>query len=90
MNFQIMGDMEPQTGHLLSTNEASNTKIGLHLTELLAKGSHGNPKTTQAVATPLGCSTQTDSKALLLKTTTPTLNVTKSRWCLHGAFTPVC
>lgn len=40
------GDTTPN-GHLLSPNEASSTRIGLHLIELLA---NRNPKTTQAFA----------------------------------------
>ena len=34
-------------GHLLSPNKTSTTVIGLHLIELLAKESHGNPQTAR-------------------------------------------
>lgn len=47
---------------------------------------HRNPQATQAVAKTVGCSSQTDSKDPLLKTT-PTLNMEMSNWCLHRDFT---
>ena len=50
------------TWHLLSQSEASSTRAGLYLTELLAKESHGNPQATQAVAQTIDCSPQADSK----------------------------
>lgn len=54
-------------------NEASCTRIGLHLIPLLAKGSHGNPQTTWADDKAISCSSQTDSKTPLLKTTSTQL-----------------
>lgn len=42
--------------------------LGMGLIELLAKGSHGNPKTTQAVAKTIGCSPQNDGKVQFAKT----------------------
>lgn len=56
------------SSHLLSTNEASSNKTGLHLIELLAEGVPLGPQTTQAVAKSMDCSPQTDSKAPLPKT----------------------
>ena len=66
-NRKIMWVRAP-TGHLLSPNEASRTKSGLHLSFWL-KGSYGNPQTTQAAAKTIGCSPQTDHKASWMKTT---------------------
>lgn len=54
--------------HLSSPNETSKIGIRLHLFELLAKGSHGKPQTTQSVGKTIGCSPQTDRKTPLLKT----------------------
>lgn len=39
-----------QTGRVMSPNETYNTGIGLHLIDLFAGGSHGNPQIFQAVA----------------------------------------
>jgi hypothetical protein len=50
---------------LLSPNESYRTRTGLCPTEKLAKGSHGNPQTTQAISKTIDCSPQTDSKASL-------------------------
>lgn len=50
--------------HLLLPNEASSIRNVLHLIELLAKGSHGNPQITQAVAMTIGCFPDIDRKAL--------------------------
>lgn len=44
------------TGNLLSPNEASNIRIGLHIIEFLAKGPCVNPQTTQTVAKTIDCS----------------------------------
>ena len=53
-----------QTGHISSFNEASSTGNRLHLIKFWSKGVPGEPPNN-----PNG-SPQTDSKALLLKTTT--------------------
>jgi hypothetical protein len=45
--------------HLLSPNEASSRRIELNSIKLLAKGSHGNPQTIQAVSKRIGYSLQT-------------------------------
>ena len=74
------GDRIP-TGHLWPLNEASSTRIGLPVIELLAQGSNGNPQTTHAVAKTIDCSLQTD-KSPLLKTI-PISNMEMSSWCLH-------
>lgn len=63
------GDRFP-TGHLLSQSKDFSTRIDL--TELLAKGPHGNLPTTQGVAKTLGCSPQTDSKTALVEDNTYT------------------
>ena len=55
-------------GHL-SGSEASSSRHRLHLIKLLAKGAHENPQTTQAIIKTIGCSSQTEGKSLLLKTT---------------------
>lgn len=47
----------------------TSTRAGLHLIEHCPKVSHGNLKTTQDIAETIGCSAETDRKALLLKTT---------------------
>lgn len=57
---------------LLLPNEASSSRIGLHSMELLVRGSHGNPHTSQAVAKAKGHLPQIDSNAPLLGTS-PTL-----------------
>ena len=62
------GDRTP-TGHLLSPNEASSTRNGLHLIKFITKGYHGNPQITQAIAQVIKSFPQTDGKALLLETT---------------------
>ena len=48
--------------HLLSPKAASNTRTGLHLIEMLAKGICGNPQTIQEVAETVGWATQADTK----------------------------
>lgn len=58
------GDIVP-TGRFLSPNETFNTRYVL---QPMPKRSHRNPQTTQAIATAIDCSLQTNSKALLLKT----------------------
>lgn len=50
--------------------ETSVTRNGLYLIELLAEGEIWKPQTTQAIAKFIGCSPQTDGKAILLKTAT--------------------
>lgn len=54
------------TGHLLPPEETSSTRIGLCLIKLLAKGTHRNPWTAQAIAKIVGFSLQTDIMASLL------------------------
>ena len=61
------GDRVP-TRHFLPPNEISRPGNGLHLIELLAKGTHGNLQITQAIAKTIGCFPQSDGKTLLLKT----------------------
>ena len=56
------------TGHLLSPNEASSTRNGLHLIKFITKGYHGNPQITQAIAQVIKSFPQTDGKALLQET----------------------
>lgn len=56
-------------GHFLSPNESSSTGTGLHSIELLAKVVPWKPPTTQAVAEMIDYSSQTDSKAQVLKET---------------------
>lgn len=63
----------PLTGLPLSLNKAPSIRIGLHLTRCWPKGSHGNPTTTQAVGNAVGCSPQTEDKALLWMTTSTQL-----------------
>lgn len=41
----------------------------LHLLDLVAKGTHGNPKISQAIATAIVCSPETESKTLLVNKT---------------------
>jgi hypothetical protein len=60
--------MEPYFPALLP-NKASSARAEFHPFELLVKESSRNSQTTKAVAKTIGCSPQTDSKALLLKTT---------------------
>lgn len=54
--------------HLSSQNKTTNSRKGLHATELLAEGSYGNLQTTHAIIKIIGYSLQTDDKASLLKT----------------------
>ena len=65
------GGYEISSSHLLLP-EAFSDGNGLHSTELLAQGSHGNPQTTQTVLKMKFCSPKTDSKSLLV-ITAPTL-----------------
>lgn len=64
-----MGRQSPNCSSPVSKNKASSSGIGLHLTELLGKGVHENPKQTIPKLSPRHCSPQTDSKAPLLTTT---------------------
>ena len=63
------GRQSPNSCHLLSPNEASNTRIWLHLIELLAKGAQQEHSNKPAFCKTISCSPQTDHKALLLKAT---------------------
>lgn len=54
-----------QIKHFLSLNEASSTGLGLHLIELFVKGVSLELSTTKAVTNIIGCSLQSDSRALL-------------------------
>lgn len=57
------------TDHILSSNQAFSTRIGLPLINLSKwREFHGNSQITQAVAKTTGCSSETDFKAPLLKT----------------------
>ena len=60
--------LQAPSSHFLSSNEASSTRIGLHLIELLAKGVPLNPQMTQAVAKTIVYTPQIDRKPPLLKT----------------------
>ena len=62
------GDRVPR-GHILSPNEASNTRTQIQPIELLARVGQRNPQTTQAVGKTICCSLQTDGKDPLLITT---------------------
>lgn len=46
---------------------------------MLANGTHENPQTTQAIPKSIGCSPQTDSKALVLNTTLALIHWTQRR-----------
>lgn len=63
------------TAHLLSTNDASNTRIGLYLIVLLAKGFHGNLQ-TQAVTNKRLFSTNSQHLHKSLK-------MEKLSWCIY-------
>ena len=63
------GEDRGTTGYLLSPNESSSTKIGLHLIGLLAEGVSEEPQTGQSVTKTIGCFPQLDRKVLVLKTT---------------------
>lgn len=67
------------TAHLLSTNEASNTRIGFYLSVLLSKGFHGNIQ-AQAVVNKRLFSTNTQYLHKSLK-------IEKLSWRTQRAFT---
>lgn len=56
------------TRQLMPSIETFSARKGLQLVESLAKGSNGNPQTTQAIARVSCCSLQTEAKALMLRT----------------------
>ena len=65
----IEGEDKSPTRPLSPLCETSNTRNGLYLIELLARGAPWKPQTTKAISKVIVCSPQTDGKALLLKTT---------------------
>ena len=67
-NCQITEETEP---------ELTCNLLGLHLNELLAKGSNGSYQTTQFVSKIAHFSTQSDGKSPLLKTPTNSVNMEK-------------
>jgi hypothetical protein len=69
MTLPNNGEDRVPPGHFLSPNGVSSTGTGLYLIESLVKGVHWESPTTQTVAKSIGCSSQTDSKAPLLKIT---------------------
>lgn len=74
------------TGHILSSNQASSTRIDLHLFKLSKwRGSHGNFQVTQAVVKSTGCSPETDCNASLLQTIPiQQWNIEKLSWSIHS------
>lgn len=69
MELPNNGEDRTPTGHRSSSNEASNTGTGLHIIELLAPGFLWEPPNKPSCCKAVGCSPQTDSKALFLKIT---------------------
>lgn len=55
--------------HLLSPSKASSARNDLHLIKCVPWEAPPHTQITQDIAKALGCSPQTDAKALLLKTT---------------------
>lgn len=68
------------SGHLLLSNEASNTGIRLFLIELLAKGVLWNHQTTEVVSRTIDCYIPTDSKFSVAKDNTHTTHWTWNTW----------
>jgi hypothetical protein len=48
------------TRHLMPPRKTSNSRNRLRVAELLAKGPHGKPQTSQAIAKATSCSPQSD------------------------------
>lgn len=57
---KIKENLSHEFGSLLMPGEATCGKLQLLSIELLAKGLHGNPQTTQADAKAQGCSPKTN------------------------------
>lgn len=70
--------------HLLSPNQASHTRTGIHLIGISAKGASRESSNKKAVPKTISFCPQTSSKAPLLKTSI--LNMEMLIQCLHRAF----
>lgn len=74
------GQRKPQTGHPLSPNEVSRTRMELHP----ISWPKGNLQTTQAIAKTKGCSPEMDGRILLEKVAPVTIHWPRRRWA--GAY----
>jgi hypothetical protein len=74
MKLSYNGIGKTPTGHFLSPNKASSTRIELCLRELLAKGDTQKSPKNVSIAKIIGCFSLTESKVPLLKRITHKVN----------------
>lgn len=83
-----MGIPKHQIDFSVSSNETPSSWNRLHLIELLNKGSHGNPQTSQAVAKNVALQKWTARPYCRSQYLYNTVSVEQPHWCLLRAFIP--